>query len=146
MLSDAARERLLAHDWPGNIRELQNTIERAFALSTSDTIELADIAPALPPHERAPGATARSATLEAVPAGSAGEEQPATAATDASADVAAAPSATDIAEPGVISLEEAERRAIFAALRQSGGNKNEAARLLKIDRQRLYRKIEKYRL
>src|SRR5690606_9638033 len=24
-LSDAARERLLAHDWPGNIRELQNT-------------------------------------------------------------------------------------------------------------------------
>ena len=46
----------------------------------------------------------------------------------------------------VISLEEAERRAIAAALRQSGGNKNEAARLLRIDRQRLYRKIEKYRL
>jgi len=46
----------------------------------------------------------------------------------------------------VISLEEAERRAITAALRQARGNKNEAARLLKIDRQRLYRKIEKYRI
>ena len=46
----------------------------------------------------------------------------------------------------MIPLEEAERRAIAAALRQSGGNKNEAARLLRIDRQRLYRKIEKYRL
>ena len=33
-----------------------------------------------------------------------------------------------------------------AALRKAAGNKNEAARLLGIDRQRLYRKIEKYRL
>src|SRR5438093_1282128 len=43
-------------------------------------------------------------------------------------------------------LGEAERRLIAAALRHSGGNKNEAARLLGIDRQRLYRKIEKYGL
>ena len=35
---------------------------------------------------------------------------------------------------------------IAAALRKAGGNKNEAARLLGIDRQRLYRKIEKYGL
>jgi DNA-binding NtrC family response regulator len=43
-------------------------------------------------------------------------------------------------------LTESERRLIAAALRQSGGNKNEAARLLGIDRQRLYRKIMKYGL
>jgi DNA-binding NtrC family response regulator len=49
--------------------------------------------------------------------------------------------------PGdVPTLEEAERRLFAAALRKSGGNKNEAARLLGIDRQRLYRKIEKYGL
>src|SRR5213080_191098 len=46
----------------------------------------------------------------------------------------------------VPTLEEAERRLFAAALRKSGGNKNEAARLLGIDRQRLYRKIEKYGL
>jgi len=46
----------------------------------------------------------------------------------------------------VPTLEEAERRLVAAALRRSGGNKNEAARLLGIDRQRLYRKIEKYGL
>jgi DNA-binding NtrC family response regulator len=46
----------------------------------------------------------------------------------------------------VTTLEEAERRLFAAALRKSGGNKNEAARLLGIDRQRLYRKLEKYRL
>ena len=44
------------------------------------------------------------------------------------------------------SLASMERSLISAALRRAGGNKNGAARLLKIDRQRLYRKIEKYRL
>jgi DNA-binding NtrC family response regulator len=43
-------------------------------------------------------------------------------------------------------LEEAEIRLIAAALAESGGNKNEAARRLGIDRQRLYRKISKYGL
>jgi DNA-binding NtrC family response regulator len=43
-------------------------------------------------------------------------------------------------------LEEVEKQNIAAALRRSGGNKNEAARILGIDRQRLYRKIEKYGL
>jgi DNA-binding NtrC family response regulator len=43
-------------------------------------------------------------------------------------------------------LEEAEIRLIAAALAESGGNKNEAARRLGIDRQRLYRKITKYGL
>jgi DNA-binding NtrC family response regulator len=43
-------------------------------------------------------------------------------------------------------LEEAEARLVAAALAQSAGNKNEAARRLGIDRQRLYRKIAKYGL
>ena len=49
-------------------------------------------------------------------------------------------------ENGLPTLEESERRLLAAALEQSRGNKNEAARLLGIDRQRLYRKIEKYGL
>ena len=53
-----------------------------------------------------------------------------------------APAETD----EVILLADAERRLIAAALRRTAGNKNEAARLLGIDRQRLYRKIEKYGL
>jgi DNA-binding NtrC family response regulator len=46
----------------------------------------------------------------------------------------------------VTTLEQTERRLFAAALRKAGGNKNEAARILGIDRQRLYRKIEKYGL
>jgi DNA-binding NtrC family response regulator len=43
-------------------------------------------------------------------------------------------------------LAEAEARLVGAALAESDGNKNEAARRLGIDRQRLYRKIAKYGL
>ncbi len=102
-----AMDRLRAYAWPGNIRELQNAIERAFALSTADTITLDDLPPAV--------------------AGRGREPEP-------------------VDGDGVVTLEEGERRLIAAALRRSGGNKNEAARLLGIDRQRLYRKIDKYGL
>jgi two-component system response regulator AtoC len=38
-LSAEARQRLENYSWPGNVRELRNCLERAIALSTSDTIE-----------------------------------------------------------------------------------------------------------
>ena len=104
-----ALDALVAFDWPGNIRQLQNTIERAFALSAADVVSLADLPPAVrggPAPEAARGATG----------------------------------------PPLLTLAESERQLIAAALEKSGGNKNEAARLLGIDRQRLYRKIEKYHL
>ncbi len=74
----------------------------------------------------------------------------------ASIDVASLPASLR-ADPGtpaatlefgdeVPTLETAERSLIVAALRKSGGNKNQAARILRIDRQRLYRKLEKYHL
>jgi DNA-binding NtrC family response regulator len=103
-----AMEKLNAYPWPGNIRELQNVIERMFALSRSSEITLADL----------PGLIAGFA------------EKPL--------------QFYDRAE--LPTLEEMERSLIGAALRKSQGNKNEAARLLAIDRQRLYRKIEKYQL
>ena len=103
-----AMQRILDYAWPGNIRELQNAIERAFALSSEPEIGLKDLPPAV---LRTGDATGGSVAL-----------------------------------PEPVPLEELERRNILAALERSGGNKNEAARILGIDRQRLYRKIEKYGL
>jgi DNA-binding NtrC family response regulator len=101
-------DKLVTYSWPGNIRELQNVIERVFALSQSSTITLADL-PSL-----IVGFVEKSVTFQ------------------------------DLAE--LPTLEAMEKSLIVTALQKSRGNKNEAARILAIDRQRLYRKIEKYGL
>ncbi|MCA9075870.1 MAG: sigma-54-dependent Fis family transcriptional regulator [Planctomycetaceae bacterium] len=41
--TDEVTDRFRRYEWPGNIRELRNVIERAVALSRSDIIELADL-------------------------------------------------------------------------------------------------------
>jgi len=41
--SESARQAMLRHDWPGNIRELENLIERVSVLVEKDTIELHDL-------------------------------------------------------------------------------------------------------
>jgi DNA-binding NtrC family response regulator len=105
-----ALDALVAFDWPGNIRQLQNAIERAFALSAADVVTLDD----LPPAIRGGAAPTVMSPVSA--------------------------------SASIPRLADAERMLIEAALRKAAGNKNEAARLLGIDRQRLYRKIEKYRL
>jgi DNA-binding NtrC family response regulator len=107
-LAPEALEKLLAYPWPGNIRELQNVIERVFALSQSATITLADLPLSITGFEERPVNFHEFSELP--------------------------------------TLEQMEKALISAALRKGHGNKNEAARLLAIDRQRLYRKIEKYGL
>jgi len=42
-LSNAAREALLGHDWPGNLRELRHAIERAVILSEGPQVGPADL-------------------------------------------------------------------------------------------------------
>ena len=37
----------MAYDWPGNVRELERLIERAVTVASADTIEVADLPPAL---------------------------------------------------------------------------------------------------
>ena len=41
--TDEVTDRFQRYEWPGNIRELRNVIERAAALSRSDTIKLTDL-------------------------------------------------------------------------------------------------------
>ena len=107
-IAPEALDKLHLYAWPGNIRELQNVIERLFALCPSNEIGLADLPEQI-------------------------------------ADSASQPIAFQ-ADTELPTLETMEKSLIAAALRNSSGNKNEAARCLGIDRQRLYRKIEKYGL
>jgi len=48
--TEAVRERLREHRWPGNIRELRNLMERLAYLSTGETIDASELAFILAPH------------------------------------------------------------------------------------------------
>jgi two-component system response regulator HydG len=51
--SSAAMQRIMAHQWPGNIRELINTIRQGILLAKTAQIEAADLQLALPAGDEA---------------------------------------------------------------------------------------------
>ena len=63
-LSTEVRQRLYTYAWPGNVRELRNCLERAAAISLSDTIEVSRI----PFLNAEPGVVAVSSSAQAVAA------------------------------------------------------------------------------
>jgi DNA-binding NtrC family response regulator len=59
--SVAAQNRLRSYDWPGNIRELKNLVQRLLILGSGDEIELAEVERAISDQE--PAAAAGAAEL-----------------------------------------------------------------------------------
>jgi DNA-binding NtrC family response regulator len=53
-LTAAARDALMRYDYPGNVRELENIVERAVLLTRGKVIDLGDLPVALRPGERGP--------------------------------------------------------------------------------------------
>jgi len=62
-VSHDAMDLLVAHDWPGNIRELENVIERAVALESTPAI----LADSLPPNIRGDAPRVAVGSTEALP-------------------------------------------------------------------------------
>ena len=115
-----ALKRLAAYDWPGNIRELRNAVERLLILAPGPVITLADV-------ERIAGVGTREGGGVTGPA-----------------DVSAAPWMR------AATFEEfkqvAERTYILAKLQENDWNVSETARTLDMPRSNLYKKIERYGL
>jgi DNA-binding NtrC family response regulator len=130
--SDSARATMLAYRWPGNVRELQNTIERAVILSE----------PGRPVSAAALGLHEEMAQIELNFA--AAWSLPSIAGEPAPGLVSAAPGVTNPAGE-VLRLEDLEKQAIHAALRQTGGNRTEAAAALGISIRTLRNKLHEYR-
>ena len=129
--STAAMEAITRAPWPGNVRQLQNTIMRAVILADGPVIRPQDLhglesgAPGAGPRQ--PGAAARP-----------GDGPP------EAVNGAASPLLTP--EGHVRRLREIEADAIAAALRIYRGRMAEAARRLGIGRSTLYRKIDELQL
>jgi len=127
VLSPSALQTLRAHAFPGNVRELENILERALAFANDGMIEVADLALkaiAVPP---APAASA-------APAPSAGDERAAPASESP------APAPDDLPRSLPDYLDEVEREIIRRALNRTRFNRTQAAELLGISfRQLRYR-------
>jgi two-component system response regulator HydG len=116
--SDSVMELLFKHSWPGNIRELEHVIERAYVLCAGDTITSdhlpQDVISAEPPMRTKPE------TFTSQP--------------------------THMHQSVPLTDSENEVERLLDALRRTAGNKAKAARLLGMDRSTLYRKISSYKI
>jgi len=66
-LAPDAAQLMLDYDWPGNIRELENSLERAIALTTLNELSAADLPPKIREHQRSILATATGRPDELIP-------------------------------------------------------------------------------
>ena len=142
-LSKRAMEALQAHDWPGNVREFQNAIERAVVLSELPLICAADLPPVV--AAKAPGAGKDEEIQLAVMATPVGAPAPGQSPQPAAL-AGAEPAKTGIPLPAdVVSLKkfnrDQETAYIGHVLSMTGNDKEEAARRLDISLATLYRKL-----
>jgi len=121
-----------AHSWPGNVRELENLVERLVVLRGEGEVQPSD----LPPVIRAllPGAIAMPAAATP-PNGNA----PVPFAALAQRPTSLPPDGLDLQAV----LADLEDRLISEALERTGGNRNQAARYLGLNRTTLVEKLRK---
>jgi two-component system response regulator AtoC len=117
VLSPEAAVALMGYRFPGNVRELENMIERACILSDGESIRPADLA--------VPGSEPERSFSAA--------EAPSSAAAGAGG-------------PATGTVKEMERRAVIEALKRRDGNRTRAAEDLGISRRTLHNKIREYGL
>jgi two-component system response regulator AtoC len=122
-LSAEALRLLASQRWPGNVRQLENFVERLVVLCTGSRIAEADVQAELVRPVRF-----------ATETGLAGE------------DAFAAPASSGQVIPLDEALRVAERQALLRALKHSAGNRSAAARLLGVSRSTLYSKLQEYGL
>jgi two-component system NtrC family response regulator len=114
LLGEDAKRVLMAHGWPGNIRELANTVQRAVILAEGRTIKASDLS-----LDSKPGAVT---------------DLPTTSNRQHQTEFISLRDARD----------QAERQAVDAAVKKSEGNLSTAAKLLGISRPTLYALLRRH--
>ena len=112
---------LARHSWPGNIRELENALGHACMMAVSDMIDVEDLPASVHHQEHSAGTSASAGSLALEQVG-------------------------ESAAPSGVSFDDHEKGLLADALERANGNQSEAARMLRISRDRLRYKMAKYNL
>jgi len=128
-ISEAAMAMLCEHDWPGNVRQLENCLRRAVLFGRGFSIQREDLQEALR-QSAEPARAGEQASLEAL------IREVAIRHLDASAG------------PGchLRLLDLTEREILAEALRRANGNQTRAAEILGIPRPTLHARLQRHRL
>ncbi|MCS6797078.1 MAG: sigma-54 dependent transcriptional regulator [Myxococcota bacterium] len=118
-ITPEALDALCRADWPGNVRQLENLVERMVVLRSEGVLGLEDLPPRL-----------------------VGSPNPTTALGPTFARPSLPPDGIDLREE----VERFERALVEQALERTGGNRNRAAALLRIGRTTLVEKLRKWRM
>ncbi len=111
-ISEQAMELLNHYDWPGNVRQLEHSIERACILCQDATIS----------REHLPEEILKTSQTDLI-------------------DILPVPGWGIAPQNEQTEQEQQTTAGIISALKKAGGNKAKAARILKVDRSTLYRKM-----
>lgn len=112
----AVTKLFFAYQWPGNIRQLRNFVETMVVLDTDSALDVDDLPPELMDDEVVEVGT------DAMPMLSSGD-------------------LSLLGQP----LADIEKWAILETLKMTGGNREEAAKVLKIGARTLYRRLDQYK-
>lgn len=157
-LAPGALQALLNYDFPGNVRELENILERALAFACDGVIEFADLALRVP--KNVIPAQIEPSVLSAVPDSAPPAQTGATALVNSAGEVRADRPDSDLTPQSVSAavsldelpkslpayLEQVEREIILKALQKTRYNKTQAAELLGVSFRQLRYQIQKLKI
>ncbi|MEI7810852.1 MAG: sigma-54 dependent transcriptional regulator [Ignavibacteria bacterium] len=155
LITNEAREMLINYNWPGNIRELKNTIETAIALSRSGILDVESFYFMFQSHDEVKDNRNLPVHLHRSPE-DVDREMIYRALIEIKKDlldlkqlvfkntqeISNESVRAEVSE--VLPFETVEREAIKNALNYSKGNKKQAAKMLGISERTLYRKMQEY--